>query len=62
MTTRHSNLKDYELIYQDKQGNELMKKYYECFNLKEATKTAKYLLATTSMNDLHKIVVRRIYS
>lgn len=61
MKTRTSNFKTYELVYRDKNKNELRTKRTECQNIKQAREEARYLFATTSMNDLHKIIARRVY-
>ena len=51
-------MKTYILIYLDKQGNELDRKEYDFYNIKEARDHAAKLLANSMINDLHKIVVK----
>lgn len=50
--------KTYILIYEDRQGNELLRKEIEEINIKEARKIRDKYLATSMINDLEKIKVR----
>lgn len=52
-------MKKYKLIFEDKQGNELQTKVIESANIKEAKQTANKIFATTQINDLHRIIVKR---
>ena len=53
-------MKTYNLIFEDRQGNELQTKVIEANNLIEAKQSANTILATTKINDLYRIRVKRI--
>ena len=53
-------MKTYNLIFEDKQGNELQTKVIEANNLIEAKKSAITILASTKINGLYRIRVKRI--
>jgi len=54
-------MKKYRLIYLTKKNDTLREEINEAYDIKEARKIAAYKLATTSHNDLHRIMVRRVY-
>lgn len=51
----------YRLIYLTKRDDVLREEITAQFCIKDARRLADYRLATTSHNDLHRIMVRRIY-
>jgi hypothetical protein len=58
---RTRNLKNYLFIFIDKDENDLMIKYYQFYNIKEAKIHASKLLAESRIYDLDKITVKREY-
>lgn len=50
-------IKTFELIYLDKNNNELLTESIEADNLQEAKQYAKDILSNSMINDLHKIKV-----
>jgi len=55
-----STLKNYLLVFEDKEGNELQRTTCGLNNIKEARDYAKKIHALSMINDLHKIRVRRV--
>ena len=53
--------KYYTFIFEDRNGNELTRQEAQCRSLTEARRIAKTYKATSQLNDLHKIVVRKSY-
>lgn len=53
-------LKNYSFSFEDKERNELEKRYYLFYNIKEARVFASKLLGNSMIYDLHKIRVRRV--
>lgn len=53
-------MKNYDLIFEDKKGNELTRKSITAINIKEARVTRDKELANSLINDLHKIKVKPI--
>ena len=58
---RAINLKNYSFSFEDKDGNELEKKYYLFYDIRHARMFASKLLADSRINDLYKITVKREY-
>lgn len=54
-------MKTYRLIYLTKRGDTLREETIQAFNIKDARKIAAYKLATTSHNELKRILTRRVY-
>ena len=54
-------MKTYRLIYLTKENDILREEIRKAYDIKEARKIAAFKLATTSLNDLHRIMVRRVY-
>ena len=54
-------MKKYKLIYLTKRNDTLREEIREYFNIKDARKAAAVKLANSTLNDLHRIMVRRIY-
>ena len=54
-------MKKYRLIYLTKKNDTLREEIYEAYHIRDARKVAAYKLATTSHNNLHRIMVRRLY-
>lgn len=52
-------MKNFKLIFEDKQGNDLTCTTIEALNLQDAKRIAKIAYANSMMNDLHKIVVKK---
>jgi len=50
-------MKNYTLIFEDIQGNELKRQGITAFNKKEAKQIASDIRAESMINGLHKIVV-----
>jgi len=50
---------NYNLIFEDIDGNELERKKIEVKNLKEAKKIVSLYKANSMLNDLYKIVIRK---
>ena len=57
---RAINLKNYSFSFEDKDGNELERKYHFFYNIRHARMFASKLLANSTMNDLDKITVKRV--
>jgi hypothetical protein len=53
-------LKNYSFSFEDKEGNEIQKKHYLFYNIKEARVFASKLLGNSMIYDLHKITVKRV--
>jgi len=53
-----NNMKNFKLILEDKEGNELQTINITAENKKEAKKQADILKATTRLNDLYKIIIK----
>lgn len=51
-------MKNYILIFEDKNGNELKREYLLSKNKIEAKKTADKIKANSMINDLHKIIIK----
>jgi len=51
-------MKNFKLILEDKEGNELQTINITAENKKEAKKQADILKATTRLNDLYKIIIK----
>lgn len=54
-------MKKYRLIYLTKKNDTLRKEINEAYNIKVARKIAAIKLANSNLNDLHRMVVKRIY-
>lgn len=54
-------MKKYRLIYLTKKNDTLREEINEAFDIKEARKIAAIKLASSNLNDLHRIMVRRVY-
>lgn len=54
-------MKKYRLIYLTKKNDTLWEERIEAFSIRDARQIAALKLATTSHNELHKIIVRRFY-
>ena len=54
-------MKKYRLIYKNKKGRILKEKNYEPYSITEAREFAREVLAESSLNNLHKIIVKREY-
>lgn len=53
------SLKNYILVFEDRDGNDLTTKKITAFNLKDAKRQSQNYKANSMMNDLHKIVIHR---
>lgn len=53
-------MKKYNLLFEDKQGNELQRKQIEAFNIKQAREIRDKIFNSSLINDLHKITVKSI--
>lgn len=53
-------MKTYRLIYMTKQNDVLCEETTEQFSIKDARKVAAIKLATTSHNDLCRIIVKKV--
>lgn len=51
----------YRLIYLTKRDDVLSEEIREYYDIKDARKAAAVKLASSNLNDLHRIMVRRIY-
>lgn len=51
-------MKNYTLVFEDKQGNELTRKEITAANLKEARSQRDAAHANSKINDLHKIKIK----
>lgn len=49
-----------KFIFEDIEGNELYSNTWDVIDIKEAKVIAKELKATSKLNDLHKIVIKKI--
>lgn len=58
---RTINLKNYSFSFEDKDGNELERRYFWHYNIKKARVHASELLGNSMSNDLDKIIVKREY-
>lgn len=54
-------MKKYKLIYLTKQNDILLEEMGVYFNISDARRAASAKMATSTINDLHKIAVRRVY-
>lgn len=52
-------MKNYTLVYLDKQGNELQRKEITAENIKAANVQKKAAFANSKLNDLHKIMIAK---
>jgi hypothetical protein len=57
MTTE---LKKFDFIYEDNQGNELQRKQIDCYDIKDAQKIAFEIKSNSMLNDLADIKVQTI--
>lgn len=55
-------VREYKLIYQDKNQNELKTEVIKCDDIKHARELTKYFFAESRINDLYKIAVKRVYN
>lgn len=54
-------MKTYKLIYLTKGNDTLKEEINQAFDIKDARKIAAIKLANSNLNDLHRIVVKRLY-
>ena len=54
-------MKKYRLIYLTKKNDTLKEEIREYFDIRDARKAATVKLANSNLNDLHRIMVRRLY-
>lgn len=54
-------IKKYKLIYLDKYKNELKNEIIECDNIKEARKYSIDICFNSMLNDLNKVIVKKVY-
>lgn len=55
-------VREYKLIYQDKQQNELKSDLIRCEDIKHAREIARNYFNESKLNDLYKIVVKRVHN
>jgi hypothetical protein len=54
-------MKKYRLIYLTKKNDTLREEIREYYDIRDARKAAAIKLANSNLNDLHRIMVRRLY-
>lgn len=54
-------MKKYKLIYLTKKNDTLLEEIREYYDIRDARKAAAIKLDNSNLNDVHRIMVRRVY-
>lgn len=57
---KNQTSKEYEIIFRDKDKNELQRKTVHDYSIVIVRNYAKILLANSNLNDLHDVIVKRV--